>query len=216
MAYLAKECLLLDPESRPTMSEVVQILSTIAPEKSRRRNYSINLLQVLKHISQILCLNYRWEVSFIIRKWPNMSLFNIDSTQQKTIWHNLFRIENNYKNNAISKWKKGNCLNWLLALTYSQEIKMTHPCCNQWIKCRNVALNFYSSPSTFRTSCVCPTSLKCVQKEITCFKCSHGAMISSLSLLFLWINASALLGEHIGHVKCFYSCICDRVPLLVA
>ncbi|XP_017237022.1 receptor-like serine/threonine-protein kinase NCRK isoform X2 [Daucus carota subsp. sativus] len=46
MAYLAKECLLLDPDSRPTMSEVVQILSTIAPEKSRRRNYSINLFQV--------------------------------------------------------------------------------------------------------------------------------------------------------------------------
>ncbi|WOG87593.1 hypothetical protein DCAR_0206823 [Daucus carota subsp. sativus] len=45
MAYLAKECLLLDPDSRPTMSEVVQILSTIAPEKSRRRNYSINLFQ---------------------------------------------------------------------------------------------------------------------------------------------------------------------------
>ncbi|XP_059659480.1 receptor-like serine/threonine-protein kinase NCRK isoform X2 [Cornus florida] len=45
MAYLAKECLLLDPDSRPTMSEVVQILSTIAPEKSRRRNISIDLHQ---------------------------------------------------------------------------------------------------------------------------------------------------------------------------
>ncbi|KAA8544075.1 hypothetical protein F0562_021748 [Nyssa sinensis] len=45
MAYLAKECLLLDPDSRPTMSEVVQILSTIAPEKSRRRNFPINLFQ---------------------------------------------------------------------------------------------------------------------------------------------------------------------------
>nr|GMD18991.1 receptor-like serine/threonine-protein kinase NCRK isoform X1 [Ipomoea batatas] len=39
MAYLAKECLLLDPDSRPTMSEVVQILSTIAPEKSKRKNF---------------------------------------------------------------------------------------------------------------------------------------------------------------------------------
>uniref|UniRef100_A0A7N0TWD1 non-specific serine/threonine protein kinase n=1 Tax=Kalanchoe fedtschenkoi TaxID=63787 RepID=A0A7N0TWD1_KALFE len=38
MAYLAKECLLLDPDSRPTMGEVVQILSTIAPDKSRWRN----------------------------------------------------------------------------------------------------------------------------------------------------------------------------------
>ncbi|VFQ91496.1 unnamed protein product [Cuscuta campestris] len=38
MAYLAKECLLLDPDSRPTMSEVVQIISTIAPEKSKRNN----------------------------------------------------------------------------------------------------------------------------------------------------------------------------------
>lgn len=46
MAYLAKECLLLDPDSRPTMSEVVQILSTIAPEKSHRRNISVNLFQV--------------------------------------------------------------------------------------------------------------------------------------------------------------------------
>ncbi|KAK9280448.1 hypothetical protein L1049_014139 [Liquidambar formosana] len=45
MAYLAKECLLLDPDSRPTMTEVVQILSTIAPEKSRRRNIPVNIFQ---------------------------------------------------------------------------------------------------------------------------------------------------------------------------
>ncbi|PIA37334.1 hypothetical protein AQUCO_03000137v1 [Aquilegia coerulea] len=45
MAYLAKECLLLDPDSRPTMSEVVQILSTIAPENSRRRNFPGNFYQ---------------------------------------------------------------------------------------------------------------------------------------------------------------------------
>ncbi|KAG8644609.1 hypothetical protein MANES_11G147400v8 [Manihot esculenta] len=45
MAYLAKECLLLDPDARPTMSEVVQILSTIAPDKSRRRNIPINFFQ---------------------------------------------------------------------------------------------------------------------------------------------------------------------------
>ncbi|CAO2812987.1 unnamed protein product [Amaranthus hypochondriacus] len=45
MAYLAKECLLLDPEARPSMSEVVQILSTIAPNVSRRRRYPINLFQ---------------------------------------------------------------------------------------------------------------------------------------------------------------------------
>ncbi|XP_014494346.1 receptor-like serine/threonine-protein kinase NCRK [Vigna radiata var. radiata] len=37
MAYLAKECLLLDPDTRPTMSEVVQILLSISPGKSRRR-----------------------------------------------------------------------------------------------------------------------------------------------------------------------------------
>lgn len=47
MAYLAKECLQLDPDARPTMSEVVQILSTIAPDKSRRRNISLNLFQVI-------------------------------------------------------------------------------------------------------------------------------------------------------------------------
>ena len=46
MAYLAKECLLLDPDSRPTMSEVVQILSTIAPEKCKRKNMSVQLFQV--------------------------------------------------------------------------------------------------------------------------------------------------------------------------
>ncbi|PQM43195.1 receptor-like serine/threonine-protein kinase NCRK isoform X1 [Prunus yedoensis var. nudiflora] len=45
MAYLAKECLLLDPDARPNMSEVVQILSTIVPERSKRRNFPINLFQ---------------------------------------------------------------------------------------------------------------------------------------------------------------------------
>ncbi|XP_052194481.1 receptor-like serine/threonine-protein kinase NCRK isoform X2 [Diospyros lotus] len=49
MAYLAKECLLLDPDSRPTMSEVVQILSTIAPEKSRRQNFPLNIFQNSSH-----------------------------------------------------------------------------------------------------------------------------------------------------------------------
>ncbi|GFP96386.1 receptor-like serine/threonine-protein kinase ncrk, partial [Phtheirospermum japonicum] len=34
MAYLEKEFLLLDPESRPSMSEVVQVLSIIAPDES--------------------------------------------------------------------------------------------------------------------------------------------------------------------------------------
>ncbi|XP_010253728.1 PREDICTED: receptor-like serine/threonine-protein kinase NCRK [Nelumbo nucifera] len=47
MAYLAKECLLMDPDSRPTMSEVVQILSTIAPEKTKRRNFPGQLFQRL-------------------------------------------------------------------------------------------------------------------------------------------------------------------------
>ncbi|XP_042958970.1 receptor-like serine/threonine-protein kinase NCRK isoform X2 [Carya illinoinensis] len=45
MAYLAKECLLLDPDDRPTMSEVVQILSTMAPQKSRRRNIPLYFYQ---------------------------------------------------------------------------------------------------------------------------------------------------------------------------
>ncbi|KAK3151945.1 hypothetical protein QOZ80_2BG0152420 [Eleusine coracana subsp. coracana] len=40
MAHLARECLQWDPESRPTMTEVVQILSTIAPlhHGTKRRN----------------------------------------------------------------------------------------------------------------------------------------------------------------------------------
>ena len=45
MAYIAKECLLSDPDTRPTMSEVVQILSTISPDKSRRRNIPLSLFQ---------------------------------------------------------------------------------------------------------------------------------------------------------------------------
>ncbi|KAL5169903.1 Receptor-like serine/threonine-protein kinase NCRK [Glycine soja] len=46
MAYLAKECLLLDPDTRPTMSEVVQILLSISPGKSRRRrNIPASLFQ---------------------------------------------------------------------------------------------------------------------------------------------------------------------------
>ncbi|XP_017245919.1 receptor-like serine/threonine-protein kinase NCRK isoform X2 [Daucus carota subsp. sativus] len=45
MAYLAKECLLLDPDSRPSMSEVVQILSSIVSGKSGGRNFSFNHIQ---------------------------------------------------------------------------------------------------------------------------------------------------------------------------
>ncbi|KAL0417708.1 UNVERIFIED_CONTAM: Receptor-like serine/threonine-protein kinase NCRK [Sesamum radiatum] len=45
MAYLAKECLLLDPDSRPSMTEVVQILSTIAPNKSKRKHLPIHAFQ---------------------------------------------------------------------------------------------------------------------------------------------------------------------------
>ncbi|XP_065045747.1 receptor-like serine/threonine-protein kinase NCRK isoform X2 [Musa acuminata AAA Group] len=37
MGHLARECLQWDPDLRPTMSEIVQILLTIAPDKSRRR-----------------------------------------------------------------------------------------------------------------------------------------------------------------------------------
>ncbi|ESW04270.1 hypothetical protein PHAVU_011G081200 [Phaseolus vulgaris] len=49
MAYLAKECLLLDPDTRPTMSEVVQILLSISPGKSRRRrNIPGSLFQELQ------------------------------------------------------------------------------------------------------------------------------------------------------------------------
>ncbi|CAL9124120.1 unnamed protein product [Musa textilis] len=37
MGHLARECLQWDPDLRPTMSEIVQILLTIAPDRSRRR-----------------------------------------------------------------------------------------------------------------------------------------------------------------------------------
>ncbi|KAK7262291.1 hypothetical protein RJT34_29857 [Clitoria ternatea] len=53
MAYLAKECLLLDPDTRPTMSEVVQILSSISPGKSRRRrNIPGNLFQEPEYVKK--------------------------------------------------------------------------------------------------------------------------------------------------------------------
>ncbi|XP_028556716.1 receptor-like serine/threonine-protein kinase NCRK [Dendrobium catenatum] len=42
MAHLARECLQWDPDSRPTMTEIVQILTTIAPEKYQRRNFHEN------------------------------------------------------------------------------------------------------------------------------------------------------------------------------
>ncbi|CAI9272219.1 unnamed protein product [Lactuca saligna] len=45
MTYLAKQFLLLHPDARPTMSEVVQILLTIAPEKSKRWNFSVDRFQ---------------------------------------------------------------------------------------------------------------------------------------------------------------------------
>ncbi|EES06127.2 hypothetical protein BDA96_04G008700 [Sorghum bicolor] len=43
MAHLARECLQWDPEARPTMTEVVQILATIAPlqQGAKRRNLPI-------------------------------------------------------------------------------------------------------------------------------------------------------------------------------
>lgn len=41
MAHLARECLQWDPEARPTMTEVVQILSTIAPLADKRRRHHL-------------------------------------------------------------------------------------------------------------------------------------------------------------------------------
>jgi len=58
MAYLAKECLLLDPDARPSMGEVVQILSTIAPEKSKRRNIPVNLFQVMYYSKSSFFIYY--------------------------------------------------------------------------------------------------------------------------------------------------------------
>lgn len=58
LAFLAKECLLLDPDARPTMSEIVQILSTIAPDKSRR-NIPVNFFQVIL-IVRLGTKNFLW------------------------------------------------------------------------------------------------------------------------------------------------------------
>ncbi|XP_044447261.1 receptor-like serine/threonine-protein kinase NCRK [Triticum aestivum] len=41
MAHLARECLQWDPEARPTMTKVVQILSTIAPLADKRRRHHL-------------------------------------------------------------------------------------------------------------------------------------------------------------------------------
>lgn len=60
MAYLAKECLLLDPDARPTMREVVQILSTIAPERSRRTNIPAHLFQVIILLQTTTILPLVW------------------------------------------------------------------------------------------------------------------------------------------------------------
>lgn len=46
MAHLARECLQWDPDSRPTMSEIVQILSIISPDKTKRRTLPASLLVV--------------------------------------------------------------------------------------------------------------------------------------------------------------------------
>lgn len=46
MARLARECLLWDADSRPSMSEVVQVLSAIAPDRARRRTLSTSVTMV--------------------------------------------------------------------------------------------------------------------------------------------------------------------------
>lgn len=72
MAYLAKECLLLDPDSRPSMSEVVQILSTIAPDRSKRSNLPLRAFQVstkytdyISHTHTHLYWEYSMENQFL-------------------------------------------------------------------------------------------------------------------------------------------------------
>ena len=46
MAHLARECLQWDPDARPTMSEIVQILSIISPDKTKRRTLPASLFMV--------------------------------------------------------------------------------------------------------------------------------------------------------------------------
>lgn len=94
MAYLAKECLLLDPDSRPTMSEVVQILSTIAPETSNRKHFSRDDFKVYKlnfgflltcFLLAILCLN-----SCLIH------LSSVDFTKQINITNYSIRLQHRF------------------------------------------------------------------------------------------------------------------------
>ncbi|KAH7669847.1 Non-specific serine/threonine protein kinase protein [Dioscorea alata] len=59
MAHLARECLQWDPESRPTMSEVVQILSVIAPDKTKKKNLPDDIIfmtsstEIMKKVAEI-------------------------------------------------------------------------------------------------------------------------------------------------------------------
>ncbi|PKA47617.1 Receptor-like serine/threonine-protein kinase NCRK [Apostasia shenzhenica] len=49
MAHLARECLQWDPDSRPTMSEIVQILSTLSPERCHRKNFHANFQMSIRN-----------------------------------------------------------------------------------------------------------------------------------------------------------------------
>lgn len=62
LTYLAKECLQLDPDDRPTISEVVQILCAIAPERSTRRNIHVNLFEVILSCHLKSYFDYSWSV----------------------------------------------------------------------------------------------------------------------------------------------------------
>lgn len=88
MAYLAKECLLLNPDDRPTMGEIVQILSTIAPDKSRRRNLPVYLYQVL-HICHYVPVTFDLANTGVLLFWLILDTFTNYFKASSTCWKGL-------------------------------------------------------------------------------------------------------------------------------
>lgn len=207
MAYLAKECLLLDPDSRPTMSEVVQILSTIAPEKSRRRNYSINLFQVWSNM--LLYVTLIWKTSTKIMLFPNENKGNCLNWLAALANPQMFKMTQpcwRFHVSDVSENSKSilTCIymvvvcaqSFLLAMYTTHNIIHFHFSIWLYLPCWRLYVfhhlgqrftNFVSKCLTlflyFPDFMVCPTVLhrwRVSQNGIICFKYNHRATIIPL------------------------------------
>ncbi|KAJ3693914.1 hypothetical protein LUZ60_009394 [Juncus effusus] len=95
MAHLARECLQWDPESRPSMSEVVQILSTIDPDKSKKRNLPTTFFMSEPHSNNrtMTSLNRPPANSLLRRDMMIQATSTCTSTSTSGRWNNLFPTE---------------------------------------------------------------------------------------------------------------------------